>query len=187
MPTMSTSPEATVREMQPRLSVLIPVRSESNLLEAKVRELVDILADEVGLFEILLLEQSPNELASESAATLAAQYTQVRRVRVPSNLALDSSASLAAGQVVLIHDGDELDLAGIIRIYRRECGQTKTPAPSERLRDSFKGRTLLSRDQLASAIIHRQEPVIRVATSGRRPMERSGAEYRRGPASWNNA
>ena len=169
----------------PELSLLLPVRGVDSELEGKVRELVDTLADEVENFEVLLLEQAPTEAASEMAAHLAAEYTQVRRVPcMHRTMNMEDAASLALGSIVLIHDSDALDLEGVVRMYRRESAAPAIPAPSDRMRDNYRGKTLLARDQLANAVLHRAEQGIRVARKQSRQVNPTAQSYRRSPKTW---
>lgn len=111
--------------LEPRLTLLLPVRNAQASLSRDVARILEIAADLSPCFELLILDRGSTDATEEVADELARSYPQVRTARclLPSNsnhLDPPNAADDASKVVFEIDSADaNASLAAIARHWRR--------------------------------------------------------------------
>lgn len=94
--------------MQRSLSVLLPVHNAQATLAATVDDLLDVLADSIERFELLIIDDGSTDATGEIAAELTRHYPQVRvmshGVSMGREAALQTGLKRSQGEVVVVRD-----------------------------------------------------------------------------------
>lgn len=94
--------------MQRSLSVLLPVKDVQATLSASVHEILDLAADTIERFELLIIDDGSTDATSEVAQELTSSYPQVRLIRHGAPLGRDAAIHTglkrSQGEVVVIRD-----------------------------------------------------------------------------------
>jgi glycosyltransferase involved in cell wall biosynthesis len=94
--------------VQRSLSVLMPVKDVQATLAASVHEILDLLADSVDRFELLIIDDGSRDATSEVAHELTYHYPQVRAVSHGISLgreaAIRTGLKRSQGEVVVMRD-----------------------------------------------------------------------------------
>jgi glycosyltransferase involved in cell wall biosynthesis len=95
--------------VQRSLSVLFPVKNAQATLNVSVREILDVVADMDGPFELMIIDDGSADATSEVAHELARHFPQVRMVRHAKPLgheaAIHTGLRRCRGDVVVVHEG----------------------------------------------------------------------------------
>jgi glycosyltransferase involved in cell wall biosynthesis len=130
----STRPPFFSREptLNRSLSVLLPVRNVESSLAGEVEQILEVLAELTGRFELVIIDDRSTDGTWEVAQELAHNYPQIRLVADPirhgptQGIRLDVVA--AYGEVVIAHDGlSRVDSREIVKLWRSLSG--RVPAP----------------------------------------------------------
>lgn len=89
------------------LNVLLPVHNAQGRLAASVSEILEVLAQSSGRFELCILDDGSSDETAEEARELATRFPQVRLIRHPVRLGLNEAI-----QTGLDHTNGELVLVG---------------------------------------------------------------------------
>lgn len=96
--------------MERSLSVLLPVRNAESTLEARVHQLLEVLPDLTGRFEVVIADDGSADATIEVAQELATRYPQVIAVRHGRVLgraaAIRAALGRSTGQIVFVQDED---------------------------------------------------------------------------------
>ena len=91
-------------------SVLLPVYNAQRSLEATVAEILEVLSQWTGHFELAILDDGSTDETAEVARELAACYPQVRVIRHPLRLGLAEAIQTGfdhmPGEIILAGDED---------------------------------------------------------------------------------
>ena len=94
--------------MQRSLSVLLPVNNAQTTLTATVDDLLDVLADSIERFELLIIDDGSTDATSEVAQELTRHYPQVRVISHGASMgreaALQTGLKRSQGEVVVVRD-----------------------------------------------------------------------------------
>jgi dolichol-phosphate mannosyltransferase len=92
------------------LSIIFPVRNAESSLSGQVHELLELLPDLTGRFEILLIDDASSDHTADIAEELVRQYPQLRYIRSAEPQGREEAIKLgmarALGQTLLIHEGN---------------------------------------------------------------------------------
>jgi glycosyltransferase involved in cell wall biosynthesis len=124
------------------LSVLLPVYNAQGKLAADAAEILEVLSQWHGPFELCILDDGSTDETAEEARELSALYPQVRLIRHPVRLglaeAIQTGLDHTHGEVVLLGDEDYcLDPDDLRTLWRlrdaqrelREQGRRKVRQP----------------------------------------------------------
>jgi glycosyltransferase involved in cell wall biosynthesis len=93
------------------LSVLFPVRDAQATLAASVHEILDVVSDAGGSFELVIIDDGSSDATSEVAHELTHDYPQIRLVRHTRPLgrqaAIHSGLRRSQGELVIVHEGEQ--------------------------------------------------------------------------------
>ncbi len=106
--------------MEIGLSVLLPVYNAQNGLESTVTEILDVLPDRNGPFELCLVDDSSTDETTDQAYELAARYPQVSVIHHPVRLGLADAIQAA----LVFRRADFILIAG--EIYGLEPDDLRT-------------------------------------------------------------
>lgn len=100
------------KPLRPRsLSVVLPVRNAERTLTTRVVELLEVLPDLVGDFEIMIVDDGSTDQTDEVALDIARCYPQVKFARHNEPQGVEASARTGiehtSGEVVIVHAGSE--------------------------------------------------------------------------------
>lgn len=116
--------------MQRSLSVLLPVKDAQTTLNASVHEVLDVVADSIDRFELLIIDDGSTDATCEVAHELARHYPQVRVVRhgTPQGreAALRTGLKRSRGEVVVTQDESQ----GFRLLDRRKSGEPISSRPT---------------------------------------------------------
>lgn len=94
--------------VQRSLSVLLPVKNAQATLAASVHETLDLLADSIERFELVIVDDGSTDATSEIAQELTSQYPQVRFLRhgvaLGREAAIRTGLTRSRGEVVVMRD-----------------------------------------------------------------------------------
>ena len=94
--------------MNTSLSVLLPVHNAQAKLQRRVAEVLDVLPELTGSFDVLIIDDGSTDETPDVACDLAMQYPQVRVVRHPIRLGLSESVQTGLdhtdGDIVVVGD-----------------------------------------------------------------------------------
>lgn len=94
--------------MNPSLTIVLPVRNAEARLAAQIDELLDVLPELTGRFEVLVVDDGSSDETADLADQLARRYPQVRVARhaVPLGLAetIQTGLDHTEGELVLVGD-----------------------------------------------------------------------------------
>ena len=95
--------------MQRSLSVLLPVKDAQSTLTTSVHDILDVVADSIDRFELLIIDDGSSDATSEVAHELTRHYPQVRVVRhdraLGQEAAIRTGLTRSRGEVVVMRDG----------------------------------------------------------------------------------
>lgn len=93
------------------LSVVLPVRNAERTLTTRVVELLEVLPDLVGEFEVMIVDDGSTDQTDEIAVDLARYYPQVKFARHSEPQGVEASARTGiehtTGEVVIVHAGSQ--------------------------------------------------------------------------------
>ena len=112
-------------------SVLLPVYNAQGNLEALVGEVLEVLAELAGRFELAILDDGSTDDTAHVARELAARYPQIRVIRHPLRLglaeAIQTGLDHAHGEIILVGDeGYCLDPDDLRTLWRLRDAQGRT-------------------------------------------------------------
>lgn len=119
--------------LEPSLSVLLPVYNDQSTLAATVQQILEVLSDTSGRFELVIIDDGSSDATIEVADELASYYPQVSAVRHAKPLgreaAIRTGLERSNGDLVLLRDEN-----GLRRIDRRgiKLGQRSSGDPTAR-------------------------------------------------------
>jgi glycosyltransferase involved in cell wall biosynthesis len=91
------------------LSVLVPVRDAQATLQASVHEILDVVADTGGPFEVVIIDDGSSDATSEVAHELTQSYPQIKVVRhthpMGQEAAIHTGLRRSKGELVIVHEG----------------------------------------------------------------------------------
>jgi glycosyltransferase involved in cell wall biosynthesis len=91
-------------------SVLLPVYNAQGHLEALVGEVLEVLSELVGRFELAILDDGSTDDTAHVVHDLAARYPQIRVIRHPVRLglaeAIQTGLDNTQGEIILVGDED---------------------------------------------------------------------------------
>ena len=94
--------------MQRSLTVLLPVKDAQATLNDSVHDVLDLVADSIDRFEILIVDDGSTDATCEVAHELTRHYPQVRFVRhglpLGREAAIRTGLSRSQGEVVVMRD-----------------------------------------------------------------------------------
>lgn len=150
------------------LSVLLPVHNAHQTLDAGVTEMLEVLPELTGRFELWILDDGSTDDTAEVARELAARYPQVRVLRHPVRLglaeAIQTGLDHTHGEVILIGDEgyslDPDDLRTLWQLRDAECRLTNRMGGMSTLSEPWMARLLAwrprrGRDQRGFQIVRR--------------------------------
>ena len=142
--------------MERSLTVLLPIRHANQTLRTTVHQLLEILPDLTGQFEVLIVDDGLIEDASELAHELALNYPQVRVVQSGdrSNLqaAIRTGLEQSSGEIVLLgENGCEGHLHEIDQLWYAVHSGTPARAAHGRAARPPRFQLLNRRDPTAAA------------------------------------
>jgi glycosyltransferase involved in cell wall biosynthesis len=113
--------------VQRSLSVLMPVRDAQATLTTSVHEILDVVADSIDRFELLIIDDGSTDATIEVAHELTRHYPQVRVVRHGTPLgreaALRTGLKRSHGEVVVTQDENRG-----FRVLDRRKPDSRTPS-----------------------------------------------------------
>jgi glycosyltransferase involved in cell wall biosynthesis len=111
--------------VQRSLSVLLPVKNAQATLTASVHDILDVLADSIDRFELLIIDDGSTDATGEIAHELTSHYPQVRVVYHGRPLgrdeALRTGLKRSQGEVVVVREE-----GGGFRLLERRPSTRKT-------------------------------------------------------------
>jgi len=123
--------------VQRSLSVLLPVHNAQATLAATVDDLLDVLADSIERFELLIIDDGSTDATGEIAQELTRHYPQVRvmshGVSMGREAALRTGLNRSQGEVVVVRD----DKGEFQVLERRPKLKTESSRPA---RPNYLGR-----------------------------------------------
>ena len=97
--------------MQRSLSVLLPVKDAQATLSASVHDILDVVADSIERFELLIIDDGSTDATCEVAHDLTRDYPQVRVVShgtpMGRQAALETGLKRSQGEVVVMREGQQ--------------------------------------------------------------------------------
>ena len=97
--------------VQRSLSVLMPVKDAQATLSTSVHEILDVVADSIDRFELLIIDDGSTDATIEVAHELTHHYPQVRVVRhgtpLGTEAAIRTGLKRSQGEVVVMRDGNQ--------------------------------------------------------------------------------
>lgn len=94
--------------MNPKLSVVLPVRNAELSLRSQVDKLLEILPDLTHRFELLIVDDGSTDQTPDIVQDIQAEFPQVRYARhglsPRANRAADTGISQCRGEVVIVQD-----------------------------------------------------------------------------------
>jgi glycosyltransferase involved in cell wall biosynthesis len=100
------------------LSVLLPVRNAQSSLSASVHEILDVVAELTGRFELVIIDEGSTDGTWDVARELAQLYPQIR-LRQDARSERRVQMGAAHGDVVIAHNGTSpVDAQEIVRLWR---------------------------------------------------------------------
>ena len=112
-------------------SVLMPVHNAQRSLEADVAEILEVLWELAGRFELVILDDGSSDETAEVARELAARYPQIRLIRHPLRLGLAEAIQTGLdhlhGEILLVGDEDYcLDSDDLRTLWKLRDAQWRT-------------------------------------------------------------
>jgi glycosyltransferase involved in cell wall biosynthesis len=137
-------------------SVLLPVHNAQRSLEAHVAEILDVLWDLAGRFELVILDDGSTDETAEVARELAARYPQIRVIRHPLRLGLAEAIQTGLdhlhGEIVLVGDEDYcLDPDDLRTLWKLRDTQWRTSRRADAAATPWMEKLLAWRSRSADA------------------------------------
>lgn len=110
--------------MSRSLSLILPVYNAQDTLPAMLAELVELLPEMTGRFEVQLIDDGSLDATMEVAADVVRNYPQVRLLAHPAKLGmricLETGMRNSGAEWILYRASDcELDIQGIARLWKQ--------------------------------------------------------------------
>jgi cellulose synthase/poly-beta-1,6-N-acetylglucosamine synthase-like glycosyltransferase len=90
------------------LTVLLPVRNVQSTLAVTVQEILEVVSDLAGRFELVIIDDGSTDATSEVAAELTCCYPQVRAVfhtkPLGRDMAIRTGLQQSSGEVIYLRD-----------------------------------------------------------------------------------
>jgi glycosyltransferase involved in cell wall biosynthesis len=129
------------------LSIIIPVRDAEAVLTEQIHQLLDLLPDLTGRFEIIVVDDGSRDHTADVARDLARQYPQLRLICHSEmrgrDMAVKTGLASARGQTVLVkEDFAAISSTDLRRLWSLRHDEGVVMARTERQRGVFDPATL---------------------------------------------
>lgn len=118
--------------VQHSLTVLLPVCNVESTLAASVREVLEVVSELTGRFELVIVDDGSEDSTSEVAQELIQHYPQVHTVRhgrqLGRNAAIRTGLEQSSGEIVFLHDDEQGSAVdGLGKLWKSACQHGARP------------------------------------------------------------